>query len=496
MGLSAAIPRFLASRAGGLALSCAGQLLHVGPLRRAVVRLADNRLRADLTTEPRLRQGLGPLGAEQRLMALAALHTVDRLVARGYLAPHVTRVISRLWGRTISSYISGQGSAIVQRFRQTHGHEPPRFLVISPTQACNLRCRGCYASSDRGTQSAAHLDWAVLEEIVAQARRLWGAPLFVFSGGEPLLYRSQGKTILDLVEQNPDCLFLMFTNGTMIDRQVAQRLARLGNLTAAISVEGLRERTDARRGNGVFERALVAMALLREEGVPFGISVTVTSENQEEVLSDEFIDLFFGELGSFYGFLFQYMPIGRWQEMGGVSMPTPEQRLALWRRQWHVISERRAFLFDFWNSGPSVHGCLSAGRDRGYLYIDWNGKVMPCVFVPYAVANVHEVFARGGTLDDVYEAPLLQTMRAWQREYGFGAETLSIGDDWLRPCPIRDHYEQFRQWVAEHEPEPEDEAALDALNDPLYYERMVQYDRELKAATRDVWAKEYVRGGS
>jgi MoaA/NifB/PqqE/SkfB family radical SAM enzyme len=492
MDLAGIIPRFLSSRAGGLALSLAGQLLHVGPLRRAVVRLADGRLQADLATEPRLRQGLGPLGAEQKLMALAALHTVDRLVQRGFLSPHVTRVISRLWGQTLSGYISGQRSGAAEQFFQTHGNEPPRFLAISPTQACNLRCRGCYACSDAGARSAAHMDWALLGQVMTQARRLWDARLFVFSGGEPLLYRSSGKTILDLVEQHPDCLFLMFTNGTMIDRQVAQRMARLGNLTPAISVEGLRERTDARRGDGVFDQALAAMALLREAGVPFGISVTVTTANHEEVLSDEFVDLFFDELGAFYGFLFQYMPIGRWQEMDGESMPTPQQRLALWRRQWQVITERHAFLFDFWNSGALVHGCLSAGRDRGYLYIDWNGKVMPCVFVPYAVADLHEVFARGGTLDDVYEEPLLQTMRAWQREYGFEAETLSADDDWLRPCPIRDHYARFREWVAAHEPEPADQAALEALNDPLYYERLAQYDRELEEITGDVWAEEYV----
>lgn len=489
--LAVSIPRILSSRPGSLVLSLAGWLFHVGPLRRGLVRLADRWLQADLSTGPRLED----LGAERKLMGLAALHTADRLVQQGFLSPHVSSTVFRLWGRTLSGYVSGLRSPVQERFWREHGCEAPYALALSPTQACNLHCQGCYADSgpDCGGHRAAHLDWPVLQETISQARKLWDARLFVISGGEPLLYRSQHKDILNAVEQQPDCLFLMFTNGTQIDHHVARRMRLLRNVTPAISVEGLRERTDARRGAGVFDRAVEAMSLLRDEGVPFGISVTVTTDNQDEVLSDKFIDLFFGQLGAWYGFLFQYMPIGRWQDIAGESMPTPRQRLALWRRQWDLIATRRIFLFEFWNSATLTHGCLAAGRDRGYLYVDWNGKVMPCVFVPYAVADLNQVFARGGTLDEVYRAGFLQAIRSWQQEYGFGAGALSVDANWLRPCPIRDHHERFRHWVADHAPEPENQAAQAALDDPAYYDRLVAYDRDLSQATRQVWAEEYVR---
>jgi MoaA/NifB/PqqE/SkfB family radical SAM enzyme len=318
--------------------------------------------------------------------------------------------------------------------------------------------------------------------------------LFVFSGGEPLLYRSQGHDLLDAVEKHSDCLYLMFTNGTLIDRAVASRLARLGNLTPAVSVEGMRSRTDARRGEGAFDRSLEAMDHLREAGVPFGISVTITGDNADEVLSDAFLDLFFEEQGAFYGFLFHHMPIGRHPCEGLDLVPTPEQRVQLWRRTWDVIENRRIFLFDFWNAGPLVQGCVSAGRERGYLYVDWNGRVMPCVFAPYAVADVHQVYAQGGTLQDVWEAPFLRAIRRWQRDYGYGQEEPSAAGDWLRPCPIRDHYDTFRGWVARHHPQPEDEAAGKALTDEAYYERMVAYGRRLAALTQPVWEEEYLGG--
>ncbi len=57
-------------------------------------------------------------------------------------------------------------------------------------------------------------------------------------------------------------------------------------------------------------------------------------------------------------------------------MPTPRQRLEFWRRSWEIVERRDAFIFDFWNFGSLVHGCVSAGRERD-IPRRRNGKVMP-----------------------------------------------------------------------------------------------------------------------
>ena len=109
----------------------------------------------------------------------------------------------------------------------------------------------------------------------------------MFSGGEPLFYRSEGKGVLDIVERNPDLLFLLFTNGTMVTEEIAARLFRLGNLTLAFSVEGMRALTDDCRGEGIFDMVIDKIRLVRKVGVPFGVSVSVTRHNYHEVLSDK-----------------------------------------------------------------------------------------------------------------------------------------------------------------------------------------------------------------
>jgi MoaA/NifB/PqqE/SkfB family radical SAM enzyme len=425
---------------------------------------------------------------DQADMVCAVFASVERALARGQIArPVLQRLLRALLANAVLR-ADGRIHDAVRRFARRHGGAyPPIFLVVSPTRACNLRCIGCYAGAER---PARQLEWPTLERIVTEAEELWGVRFFTISGGEPLLYRSQGRRLLDLAERHPECFFQVYTNGCLIDRPTAERMARAGNIVPAISVEGLEARTDARRGPGVFRRILAAMAHLRAAGMPFGISITATRENAAEVLSDEFLDFYFHEQQAVFGWLFQYMPIGRGYTVDLVV--TPQQRLWMWRRTWQIIRERRIFLADFWNCGTVTEGCIAAGTS--YLYIDWNGKVMPCVFVPYAACNIHAIYERGGTLDDVYDLPYFRAIRRWQSDYASGGGRRR--GNWLVPCSLRDHYATGRELILRHGAEPEDRAAAEALSDPGYAERMNAYDAELERLFDPVWEAEYTGAGA
>jgi MoaA/NifB/PqqE/SkfB family radical SAM enzyme len=330
------------------------------------------------------------------VLGLAFIRTIERAIAGRYLAPAALRSATRI---LIQGILLQEGDRnAVARFLEQYGAHPPSMLTISPCKSCNLRCTGCYADSGPASQK---LDWDTFDRLITEAKTLWGGRFFVFSGGEPLVYRSNGKGVLDMAEKHKDCYFLMYTNGTLITDEVVDRLARMGNLTPAISIEGLRERTDARRGDGVFDKVVAAQNRLREAGVPFGISLTATRDNCEEILSDEFVDFCFDQQGTIYGWIFQYMPIGRSFTLK--LMPTPRQRAWMWQRSWQLVRDRHIFLADFWNHGTTSDRCLAAGRwtGGGYMYVDWNGSVNPCVFVPYSPININDAYANGKTLNDV-----------------------------------------------------------------------------------------------
>lgn len=422
---------------------------------------------------------------ERKLMAFSMLYSVKRAIENKSLKPDVAGAILKLWARALT--VPRETSPAVKQFHQQYGCNPPWFLVISPGHACNLQCKDCYASSERDGNK---LSWDMLQQLLHDAIKLWDIKLVVFSGGEPFAYRSQGKGILDIVEQHPECLFLVFTNGTLIDTDAASKIARLKNITPAISVEGLRGDTEERRGEGTFARVLQAMQLMRREGAPFGISVTVNRDNQQQVLSDEFLDLFFIQQGAFYAFYFQYMPIGRNASFD--LMPSAAQRVEFWGKIWDIIEQRRLFLIDFWNHGPLAEGCIAAGRDGGYLYIDWNGKVMPCVFAPYSAGNIHKLYAQGGQLNTIWEAPFFTAIRKWQMEHGYGNKSPEAGGNWLRPCPYRDHHSQFLDWARLYNAEPEDAAAAQILADQAYHEKLIKYDEELAHLFDPIWQREYI----
>jgi len=420
---------------------------------------------------------------DQVTYIMALLYSLDRSLQRGVISKHV---LQRIFDTMIDNvFFSGE---IRQRAVERLGHNPPLFILISPGKRCNLHCIGCYACSD--AHAAAKLDNKTFDRILTEKEELWGSYFTVISGGEPFLWEDEGIDLIDMAQRHSKNYFLVYTNGTLIDEERAKRLAEVGNITPAISVEGFEAETDARRGKGVHKRILRAMEALRKVGVPFGISITATRHNAELIMSDEFFDYYFNEQGATYGWIFQYMPIGRRHTLD--LLVTPEQRLRMLRRTREIVKQRRIFLADFWNSGPVSSGCISAGRPHGYFHIDWDGDITPCAFVPYTTANIYEIYRNGGTLDDALRCPLFQHIRRWQDEYGYAQTSAEKVGNWFCPCVIRDHYEVFLKAARETNAKPIDSEAEAALADPEYHRGLIEYGRQVDELTREIWEKEYI----
>ncbi len=450
-------------------------------VRKAIMKKAEEKLYSDFVVANK--DNRPPRVQEARyLMLNNLLHSVNKAISDGRVSSTVSRaIISNFVGRMLLGEEDRSG-----HFFKQYGVYPPAFLTISPTKRCNLFCKGCYASSSAG--NAETLPYDIFSRILDEKKRLWGSHFTVISGGEPLLYRDGKKTIFDVLESNSDQYFMMYTNSTLISKEMARKMARVGNITPAISVEGFEKETDDRRGRGVYKMILRSMENLRRAGVPFGVSATATRNNVEAIMSDRFTDFYFKEMGAVYGWIFQYMPIGRSYTVD--LMITPEQRLALFQREQKMIKESNLFLVDFWNGGPYAVGCIAAGRPGGYFYIDWNGNIAPCAFYPYYVSNIHDVYRDNKTLNDVLFSPYFSSIRGWQNEYGYGQPPEKV-DNFIVPCIVRDHYKEARDRVDEFSAKPMDDHAAQALNDGEYYKRMTKYGEDAKALTQEHWEAEF-----
>ncbi|RJX24170.1 MAG: radical SAM protein [Dethiobacter sp.] len=337
----------------------------------------------------------------------------------------------------------------------------PALILIDPTSACNLRCEGCWAGEYSKTD---HLEPELFSRIISEAKEL-GIHWIVLSGGEPFCY----PYLLDVVADHPESVFMVYTNGTLINEKVADRLAELANLSPAFSLEGWREHTDTRRGTGTFDKVINAMDLLRERGVFFGASVTSMRNNIYELFSTEFID-FLVEKGVTYMWSFHYIPVGR--DPNVELMLIPEQRLWMLERVRELRRTKPVFIADFWNDGEYTGGCIAGGRQ--YFHINAAGDVEPCAFVHFAVDTIKDK-----SLKEVLGNPLF---KAYQREHPFNKNHLA-------PCPIIDSPGALRKMVRECGAHPTHKGAEQVLGGEVAEylddnsQRWLQLADEFKAGT-------------
>ena len=132
---------------------------------------------------------------------------------------------------------------VSNKIEKEQGFRPPYLMVIDVTDRCNLKCPGCWAANCKDIEDIS-LD--LLNRIMKEAREM-GIYFITLAGGEPFIR----KDILDFFEQNDDMYFHVYTNGTCITKEMAKKLGEMGHVAPAISVEGMKEDTDKRRGEGV-----------------------------------------------------------------------------------------------------------------------------------------------------------------------------------------------------------------------------------------------------
>ena len=309
-----------------------------------------------------------------------------------------------------------------ERNREKYQCNIPWAILLDPTSACNLHCTGCWAA-DYG--HALNLSYDDIDSIITQGKEL-GVHIYIYTGGEPLVRK---KDLIKLCEAHPDCAFLCFTNATLIDEEFCQEMIRVKNFVPAISAEGDEASTDSRRGEGTYQKVDEAMDLLREHGLPFGVSICYTSVNSPSVTSEEYFDWLI-EKGALFAWIFTYMPVGK--DAPTDLMPTPEQREKLYLFVDKMRQTKPLFTLDFQHDGEYVGGCIAGGRR--YLHINAAGDVEPCVFIHYSNANIHD-----STLLDCLRSPIFME---YYHEQPFN-------DNYMRPCPMLENPECLEHMVAE-----------------------------------------------
>ena len=316
------------------------------------------------------------------------------------------------------------GTRKIRSNREKYGCNIPWLILFDPTSACNMHCKGCW-SGTYGKKN--NLSFEDMDKIVTEGKEL-GVFLYMMTGGEPLVRKAD---ILKLAEKHNDCIFAMYTNSTLIDQTLCEKVKELGNISFLLSIEGTKETNDFRRGDGHYDAVINAMELLKKNGILFGTSICYTRENIEAVTDEAFIK-YISSMGARFGFYFHYMPIGK--NAVPELMPTPEQRRMMIDKIRYYRSREsdvRFFPMDFQNDGEYVGGCIAGGRN--YFHINAAGDAEPCVFIHFSDSNIHEK-----SILETLQSPLFMSYHEGQ----------PFNRNHLMPCPMLENPQYLRRMAA------------------------------------------------
>jgi mycofactocin radical SAM maturase len=297
-----------------------------------------------------------------------------------------------------------RASSLVEQLKT--GLDAPICLTWELTYACNLACVHCLSSSGRRdpVELSTGEAMAVLDELAA---------LQVFyiniGGGEPMIRRDFFELISYAIGRGIGVKFS--TNGTLLDRAAARRLAAMDYLDVQISIDGLDARTnDAVRGTGSYAAARRAMDNLSDAGFgPFKISVVVTRENAGQLDG-------FKSLADSYGAqlrVTRLRPSGRGVDSWASLHPTASQQRSIY--SWLLAHGEDILTGDSFfhlNAlGDPLPGLNLCGAGRVVCLIDPVGDVYACPFVIHDQFKAGNVRGPGGFAAVWRESDLFRSLR-------------------------------------------------------------------------------------
>lgn len=317
---------------------------------------------------------------------------------------HINLSISSA-ARIVSAYPSSAGALLkiakglkrsetLRLKNADEGIEVPPLLIVSTTDACNLACTGCYACAHQREEKP-ELPASTVDNILRESSEM-GVSIVMLAGGEPLLSHDW----MDALGNHPELLGIVFTNGTLFSNDTVQWFDKHRHIIPALSIEGNRRQTDARRGAGVYDQVSTAMVSLKRTGLPFGVSVTVTSSNIDTVLNEAFINEYI-EKGCRLFIFVEYVPIDPDSAPLILSMPEKQKLNDFCNR---MAKKYPALFIPFPGNEEEYGGCLAAGR--GFVHISATGDVEPCPFAPFSDRNLADV-----SLKEALSSKLLSEVR-------------------------------------------------------------------------------------
>ncbi len=273
----------------------------------------------------------------------------------------------------------------------------PLRAMLELTYRCNFRCVHCYLVEFR---SPGELSTSEVRGVMEQLAEM-GCLVLTLTGGEPLVRRD----FFEIATAARDLHFALriFTNGSLVDSAVADKLALVRPLSTEVSLYGITDSTYAAvtgRRQPVAP-VLEAVRLLRERDLPVMVKLPVLQQNVHEV---DAIRDFAHEVGAGFAANPNITPKDD-GDMGPLAHALDDRQLGEYYTRYEVKSKR----------GKLKPDGLMCNTARNALVVSPTGDIFPCVQIKQSVGNV-----RDSRIHDIWhgESPLLSELRSLRvRDY-------------------------------------------------------------------------------
>jgi len=308
-----------------------------------------------------------------------------------------------------------KGTLAIQKFKRRvqRGEYFPAFLHLSIINSCNLRCQGCWVDVEAPQEM---ISLELLNRTINEAKKE-GNALFGILGGEPFLH----PQLFELLAAHPDCYFQMFTNGQFITENVANDLRRLGNVTPLVSVEGLKEVSDTRRGKkDVFERTMRGLENCVRARLFTGVATSLCQSNIDELLTEEWLRGLI-KMGAHYVWYYTYRPVG--PKPNYELTLRPDQQIRARRFMVEMRCRLPIIIIETYYDHLGRSLCPSAtGLSH---HVSPRGEIEPCPVIQCAKENIADA---GGVVAVLKNSGFLRDYRQIARQSTRGCIVLERPD--------------------------------------------------------------------
>lgn len=272
----------------------------------------------------------------------------------------------------------------------------PGVIMFSLQSRCNLTCKGCYINECDSFQKRSDMTDDEIISTISQAKKI-GVSAVLFSGGEPLL---KLPLILQLAKMNPEILFLVFTNGLLIDEKAAKIIGKCKNIVPMLCLEDFPDKSNVFCGTEEYKKLIDTCHSISKRGMFFGSSLTVTAENINSITDENFIrDMVSGGVLAFV--FVEYAQID--DKTKNLSL-TKDQKSLLGEKIRKYSEMFPAVFISFPGDEENFGVCLAAGG--GFLHVSPDGSLEACPAAPFSDTNLKEV-----SLTEALGSELLRKIR-------------------------------------------------------------------------------------